>query len=100
MPRRDVPLIVPIVDWRAIEDRVCTRKHPYDTGDEARRARGMLVRRVRDDAIRVYPCPFARSQGLAAHYHLGHVPDLAGLRRIAAALRAKSAEVAERDGAA
>ena len=87
MPRRDAPLAVPIVDWRAIEDRVCTRKHAYVTSDDARRARGQLVHRVHDDRIRVYPCPFH-----AGHWHLGHAPDLAGLRRIAAALRARAEE--------
>lgn len=92
MPRRDVPLAVPIVDWHAIEDRVCTRKRAYDTGDDARRARGELVRRIHDEGVRVYPCPFH-----AGHWHLGHTPDLAGLRRIAAALRARAAE---RTGAA
>lgn len=87
MPRRDVALIVPIVDWRAIEHRACTSKHAYPTRDDACHARGVAVRRSRDDGIRIYPCPFT-----SGHYHLGHVPDLAGLRCIAAALRARAAE--------
>lgn len=87
MPRRDVQLVVPIVDWHAIEDRVCTRKRSFATRDDARRARSITVRRVHDDGIRVYPCPFH-----TGHWHIGHPPDLAGLRRIAAALRARAAE--------
>ena len=87
MPRRDGPLTVPIVDWRAIEDRVCTRKRAYETSTDARRARGELVRRIHDSGIRVYPCPFH-----AGHFHLGHPPDVAGLRRLAAALRARADE--------
>ena len=87
MPRRDVQLVVPIVDWRAIEDRVCIRKREYPTAADARHARADLVHRTHDAGLKIYPCPFH-----AGHWHIGHPPDLAGLRRIAAALRSRAAE--------
>lgn len=94
MPRRDEPLIVPIVDWRAVRDRACVNKVVYLTRVDAAHARRDLARRVHDDQLRFYPCPFSLGDSGVLHWHLGHPPDVAGLRRIAAALRARAQDPA------
>lgn len=90
MPRRDPPLIVPIVDWRQVMARACTSKIAYVSRGDAAHARRDLVHRVHDERVRYYPCPFAAGDGSDVHWHLGHPPDVAGMRRIAAALRARA----------
>lgn len=72
--------------WRELEARTCKAKHPFtgagDAHEAARRAR------ARGEAtVRAYPCPWC------ARYHVGHLPSLDALERLAAALRARREEI-------
>lgn len=71
----------------------CTGKHRYATRVEAREA----VRRLRrreiargqpvDMATHPYRCPFSNADPEGVHFHIGHVPSLDGLYRLARAMR-------------
>lgn len=73
------------VDWRAEQTHSCGRKlkylDPADAHAAARRAR------AKGEAVRAYPCPWC------CEFHIGHVPSLESLERLAVALRARREEL-------
>jgi hypothetical protein len=71
-----------------IVDRCCTSKHCYATPGEARRA-ARTARARTGKPISAYRCPFTGGTRAQAHWHIGHVPSLADLERIALAIRTR-----------
>lgn len=88
MPRRDVLRPDPVLsDWRTVVDRACWSKRRHDDPADAHRH----LRFLHDPTMRVYRCPFADG---APHFHVGHVPSVDEVRRIAVAIRARATELA------
>jgi hypothetical protein len=69
--------------------RVCTSKRPIRSPLAARHV-AEHVRRRTARPIAAYRCPFAGSSRASVHWHIGHVPSLASLKRIAAAIRVRA----------
>lgn len=93
MPRHDPPPVVPIVDWRKVMNRACTGKHAYPTAAAAR-SRVRWLHRHDQPTVACYRCPFADGR---PHWHVGHPPDWAAVRRIAAAIRARAQDPTARE---
>ena len=84
MPRRDhMPQPMSNVNWRRVKHDVCDRKTVFTTHTEARQHIGRG-----DIRMRVYRCPFCQA------LHLGHIPNMKTLRRIATAIRARAQDAA------
>lgn len=71
-----------LVDWRAVEVRVCGTKVRY--GAKAARARADSY----GNDVRPYRCPFCGG------YHVGHAPSMQSVETIAAAIRARAQDPA------
>lgn len=69
------------VNWRAVEDRGCTRKTPF--GETTAR----VIANQRDD-LRAYPCCWSGD-----HWHVGHPLTISGMETLAIALRAREIEL-------
>lgn len=84
------PVPLAEVDWRAMVERVCTRKRPM-SNDVARR----VAQRHRDagEPFSAYGCPFSppgRRHWHVGHWHVGHTASLFRLQEIADAIRARA----------
>lgn len=83
MPRRDVMPAPITVNWRNVEWDACRRKKQL--GERAARAAAAdKNKRGRAPRSYAYPCPFCH------HWHLGRVPNMRTLRKVASALRARA----------
>jgi hypothetical protein len=72
-----------------IVERVCGSKLRYESPSEARR----VARRLRAKSgrpVHHYRCPFGDGTRAHAHWHVGRLPSVASLRRIALAIRTRS----------
>ena len=75
-----------------VVERVCEAKHRYsDPGGAWRAARA--VRGRTGSAVRAYRCPFSGGTRATAHWHIGHVPSIDSLRRVAAAIRIRTQRI-------
>lgn len=95
----DGPTVSPIVGTMTAEEvaevveRTCTSKYRYDDPALSR----SVAWRVRDRTmrpVRAYRCPFGDGTRAHAHWHVGHVPSMAALQRIADATRVRAQGVA------
>jgi len=72
-----------------IVERACGSKERYSGPGAARRAARRIRGRTGRD-VQPYRCPFSGGMRAAAHWHIGHVPSIASLGRIAAAIRIRA----------
>lgn len=73
-------------ELQRIVERTCTDKARYDNPGAARRA-AAAARARRGIRISAYRCPFAGGTRATAHWHIGRVPSVASIERIAVAIR-------------
>lgn len=71
------------IDWHTEADRGCARKHPY--GRTTARSIAARMQTAGDRTVSAYRCPWADDND--PHWHVGHLPSMEGLERIAAAIR-------------
>lgn len=82
MPRRDRMPAPVRVEWQRVVDGACVRKKPFGVAAAHRR---VVAEQHGDPRLRAYRCPFCGA------WHLGHVPSMKQVRKLAAAIRARAA---------
>lgn len=75
-----------------VAERVCGSKQRYEDPGSAWGAVRAVRRRTGGD-LRAYRCPFSGGTRAAAHWHIGHVPSIGSLRRVAAAIRIRAQRI-------
>jgi hypothetical protein len=88
---RGVLAAMPAEEVAGIVDRVCRSKERFPGPGPARRTARRLSATM-DAPVHGYRCPFADDG--PRHWHVGHMPSLAGLDRLALAIRVR----AQREG--
>lgn len=82
----DNPNDLPLGDRAGIIERAC-RSRPRFDDPAAARAVAWRVRNRTMRLVRAHRCPF--DDDADRHWHVGHVPSLPALRRVAAAIRSR-----------
>jgi hypothetical protein len=77
------------VDWHHEAHRAHDGKKNYPGPAEARAAADRL--RAEGEQVAPYRCPWGKGR----HWHIGHVPSVEGLERIAAAIRHRNDDTQE-----
>jgi hypothetical protein len=73
----------------SIVERACRLKERfYGPGPARRTAR--RVSAATGEPVRAYRCPFGDGTRRTRHWHIGHIPSMAGLDRLALAIRARA----------
>jgi hypothetical protein len=85
-PPRGVLGAMPPEEVARVVERACGSKERFVGPGGARRAARRVSAATRE-RVRAYRCPFGDG---TRHWHIGHVPSMAGLGRLALAIRVRA----------